>query len=255
LAKTIELANLLEYLEEHDFVTSRLQPDSNRQFVRTWNNKPILIKKYIEGNIIENIPAEVAGIIGRELGKLHQIKAPNFLSGSFNYAQDFFDEVKTYEPKSSFYQWLSEIKKYVNKYITDDLPKALIHSDIFFSNVIIRPNNKKVVIMDFEEACYYYRLFDIGMAIVGLCCQNGKPDMKKISSFMNGYKEIIRLCSDELKALQAFIVYASAAIAFWRHRQFRFIYPDTDLYEHYMPMKELADHVKRLPNIDFNQAL
>ena len=76
-----------------------------------------------------------------------------------------------YAPESTFYKWLKEIQKYIESYISTDLPKALIHSDIFYNNIIVNKDSEKATIMDFEEACYYYRVFDIGMMIVGTCCR------------------------------------------------------------------------------------
>ena len=30
---------------------------------------------------------------------------------------------------------------------------------------------RRATIMDFEEASYYYRVFDIGMMFIGICCK------------------------------------------------------------------------------------
>ena len=101
--------------------------------------------------------------------------------------------------------------------------------------------------MDFEEACYYYRIFDLGMAVVGLCCEQGEIICSKIQALINGYNHVGKLSKIEGDNLKAFIVYAATATAFWRFRQFNVLFPSEELSDSYIEMKNIADQILLIP--------
>ena len=251
LEETRSLARLLEYLDKNDFSTTKLFTDANDNYVSVWNDKSILVKSYIEGSVIENLPGDVLELIGHEIARLNQLPVPDFAPLRFSFAKDFFDDVAAYEPDSSYHQWLLGVRSYVESYISEDLPTALIHSDLFFNNVIISTDQKQATIMDFEEACHYYRVLDVAMAIVGLCCPGEQLDLEKARSLLKGYQDHTQFDAEEISALQAFTVYAAAATSFWRHRQYRFRCPDKDMLNHYLSMHDLANYVKSMSNSSF----
>jgi len=110
-----ELASLLEYLKRNNFSTSMLIATTAGELTTLWNNKPVMLKAFIEGTIIEELPSNLLVYLGQELAKLHQIKAPDFLPKQVAYGKERFDEVKVYAPESSFYTWLKEIQHYIEK--------------------------------------------------------------------------------------------------------------------------------------------
>jgi len=242
------LALLLNDLKHHNFSTSKLVETLKGDYTSKWNDKPVILKEFIEGTIIQDFSEDLLLYLGKELAKLHQVKVPDYVPKTLNYGSiDRFDEVQVYAPNSSFYTWLKNIQCYIEDYITPDLPKSLIHSDIFYNNVIVSEDRKVATIMDFEEACYYYRVFDIGMLIVGTCSEGGIINQKKIKSLLEGYQQENKLLDIEIKSLKVFTVYAATTTAFWRHQNFNYINVDATLKNHYLEMKNLADTIKNLP--------
>ena len=240
------LANLLSYLTANNFATSEIIPTSNNTSTFFHKNKPILLKKYLFGQIIEDLTLSQLELIGKELGQLHQIKAPNHLPHHFSYGLESFDEIEKYAADSDFHNWLVKMNKYIQENISSDLPKAFIHGDLFFSNVIVNQEKNQTTIMDFEEACNYYRVFDLGMSIVGLCCENNSVNHLKVKALLEGYQIKSNLFPNERDSLQAFAVYAATATGFWRHKQFHYVHPDAAMHDHYLAMKNLADEIKQL---------
>ncbi|MGK0364622.1 MAG: homoserine kinase type II [Saprospiraceae bacterium] len=238
-----ELAYLLMHLGIHNFTTSKIIQTREGRNLSIWKGKPILVKSYLEGKILENFSPQLLQYLGTELAQLHKIPAPDYLPKIINYGMEYFDEVKVYAPNSTFYQWLQEIKAYIQQFLSDELPKALIHSDIFYSNVIVAEDEKSAVIMDFEEATDYYRVFDIGMMIVGLCTENRTVNFEKANNIIEGYQTKNSLSELEFKALPAATVYAAAATAFWRHRQFNHVFPDVEQMNRYEEMRDVAEFV------------
>lgn len=250
-----ELAHLLEYLAENKFETSKLLRTITNKPISKWNGKPVMLKVFLEGEIIQDLPNHILQIIGSEMGRLHQIEAPEYLPRVLSYGKEYFYEVGHYAANSPFEKWLKEISNYIQPFFSEDLPKTLIHSDVFFSNIVIGSETQYVRIMDFEEAANYYRVFDIGMTIIGLCSEGETINLKKASYLLKGYQEEIELVEKERRSLQAFTVYAASAMTFWRHRNFNHINPNPKMYDHYLGLKVLAEYVKKLPTHLFLELL
>ena len=130
-----------------------------------------------------------------------------------------------------------------------NLPKALIHSDLFCDNVIVSEDKQNVTIIDFEETTYYYRIFDIGMAIIGSCSERNVLNQEKIKSLLHGYSKVIKLTPDEKRSLQAFTVYAGSSMTFWRHKNFNYVHPNIGLNDHYKALQILANYAKKNSNL------
>jgi homoserine kinase type II len=242
------LALLLNDLKLQNFSTSKLVATLKGAFTTQWNDKPVILKEFIEGTIIQDFSEDLLLYLGRELAKLHQVNVPDYVPKTLNYGSiERFDEVKVYAPNSSFYRWLKNTQCYIEDFISPELRKSLIHSDIFYSNVIVSEDRKVATIMDFEEACYYYRVFDIGMMIVGICFEGETINQKKMKSLLEGYQQENKLLEIEIYSLKAFTVYAATATAFWRHQNFNYVNVDATLKDHYLEMKNLADTIMNRP--------
>ncbi len=250
-----QLAQLLDYLSEHNFSSSSVLKTLAGHSTARWNNKPVLLKVFLEGHILDELPEHLLVSLGRDIAKLHIIPPPAYLPRKVSYGLEKFDEVKEYAPHSSFYQWLKTTQYYVESYMNNDLPQALIHSDIFADNIIVTPDNNNATIMDFEEATHYYRVFDLGMAIIGSCRVNGKISLPKAKSLLEGYLQRLTLKENEISALQAFSVYAAAATAFWRHQNFNYVNVNESMAEHYLPMMNLAIEISEIPFELFKQEI
>lgn len=245
---TVNLACLLEHLASNNFITSTIVRSSKNEPICLWKGKPLMLKSFLEGTIMEVLPNHLLESVGRELSKLHQIEAPEYLPAVISYGKENFDAVAEYAPGSPYYIWLKNIEHYIEQYIHPDLPKALIHSDIFSSNIIVGEDERTTTIMDFEEVTYYYRVFDLGMTIVGLCREGKSINFEKMNALLKGYYQGLQLQETELKALQPFTVYAAAAMSFWRHKHYNFTFPNPTFKDHYLELKHIADHVKDLPS-------
>ena len=240
-----ELAHLLKHLEINNFNTSKLICTSVNESVIIWKNKPIMIKAFIEGKIRKDFPSHLLKLIGKELAKLHQIIVPGYLSKQLNYGKEQFSNVKKYSANSEFDIWLKNILEYISPYLKLNLPKSIIHSDVFWNNVIIGEDDNTATIIDFEESVNYYRLFDIGMTIIGTCGEEKIINMEKIKHLLDGYQSEVQLLEDEINSLKAFTIYAGASMTFWRHQNFNYIIPSAEMSNHYMKLKVLVDDIAK----------
>lgn len=211
----------------------------------------MIVKTFIQGRILQDINTPILQKLGDNLARLHQIKAPDYLPHTVSFGRQNFKLVNHYAAQSTFNTWLQECAAYIDRFITDDLPKTLIHSDIFADNIIVDSTATQATIMDFEEASHYYRVFDIGMMLIGCCCQNQQLSLAKATSLLQEYQQRIPLKDNEKAALQAFTVYAATATAFWRHQNYHYVNPTPEMSEHHLAMTQLADNVRKIPLDDF----
>ena len=247
-----DLAELLDHLKKNNFDTSELVHTSQNKSLSIYKNKPVMVKRYLEGKIMSDIPLHLLQQIGADTARLHKISVPDYVRDIMWCGKERFDEVKQYALNSPFDLWLKDTHSYIDKNTAPDLPKAFIHSDIFGSNIIINNDETKATIMDFEEATHYYRVFDIAVLFISLCVQSGDIDFIRASSILKGYTSVTRLTDEEKQALQPLTVYAAAGVAFWRHKNFNFTKPDKDLKDTYLKMKDLADRVRALSSNFFS---
>jgi len=242
-----QLANILTHLKINNFRTSKIILNSKQQAISSYQGKPIMLIDYLGGKVTEDISENVMYLVGIELGKLHKVEVPKHIPNKTNYDKEQFNEVNDYAPESAFNIWLTNIKKYIEKHIDINVPKALIHSDLFPSNIIISNDESNVTIMDFEEAAYYYRMFDVGMTIIGSCRAQSKINLNKLRALLKGYKTEVSISITEQQTIQAFTVYAGAAMTFWRHKNFHFTNPDPNFYDHYKELQNVTKYIKQLP--------
>lgn len=246
-----KLASLLDYLNANDFATSKLIKTAQGDLTTVFHGKPVMLKEFIQGEVIKDIPEHLLIKLGSDLAKLHQITAPAGIQTKISYGIEHFHQVEEYDNGSDFHQWILEIKDYVNQYISSDLSKALIHSDIFYNNIIVSKDRQQALIMDFEEASNYYRVFDIGMMLIGVCSDENGLMKPQAATLLKGYISEQTLTKQEKKALQAFTVYAAAATAFWRHQNFNHVKPDPKMFGHYKAMQKLAEQVRGIAKESF----
>ncbi|MEM9928495.1 MAG: homoserine kinase [Bacteroidota bacterium] len=237
------LIDTLEHLAKHDFFTTKIIRTVAGHAQASLGGKPLLLKSYLSGEVKDPLPLMEMEPLGQALARLHQVPAPDFLPSQLNYGRQTFGPLRANFGKDHpFLDWLATMEDYLATYLTDDLPRALIHADVFADNVILT-KDRGPVIMDFEEAAHYYRLFDLGMTIVGTCFPGGKSNLLAEQALVRGYEAVSPLLPVERQALNAFIVYAATAMASWRFWQFNVVQPGAGKQEHYQGLKVVAEAV------------
>ncbi len=242
------LAKLLEYLKTQQYSTTEVIATSAGESILTWQDKPIMMKSYIPGKPIQDLSPKLLTMLGKQLGRLHCIEPPSYLPHAPSYGQHTFDLVSHYAAGSRFSQWLRNIQDYLSPYLDLELPQSLIHSDLFWDNVIVSDQEDALTIMDFEEAARYYRIFDLGMTIIGTCAEGQIINLIKAKHLIAGYQENISLLDLEKKSLKAFTIYAGTSMTFWRHQNFNHTKPNPELADHYLGLQVLVDDLMGQPD-------
>jgi len=236
------MANLLNLLKEKGFPTTRVIKTRKGDVVARYEGKPVLLKKYINGIVEDDLSTGMLQQLGQAIFNLHEIPAPKNLRGHFSCGFEYFDDVIDAPLDHPFRQWLKDKKAYLQHHIIKDLPRGLVHGDIFYDNMLYGGDRLEAII-DFEEACHYYKIFDLGMCAVGCCVENGHVSPDKVRALVKGYEKGRKLETPERDQLRLFIEYAAVSAAFWRFRQNNILFPGTKMADHYLEIKRIADHI------------
>lgn len=250
LQEAQRLAALLQWLGEHHFLTSPVHASITGEMVTQYAEKPILVKKWVSGTVHENFSTDELSQIGSSMAQLHQIPVPDYLPKSHPYGQQVFSSVIGKGLDTEYEHWLKERLQFLKKYLPEDLPRGLVHGDIFFDNVLFECNKIKAII-DFEEACNYYLIFDLGMGVLGLCRTGGKIDLNKARALIKGYEQIRSLGFQERDSLQLFIEYAAIATSWWRFWKYNIQSPNPNLRNKHWKMVQVAKEIEILAKEHF----
>lgn len=235
------LAKLLYYLTENDFPTTKIMESTSGELVINYKQKPTILKKYLNGEVCKNLNLKMLFQLGITIGELHKIPPSEYLPRNFPYGVESFSQVISRFPNREYSKWLKEKHGFICRGLVPQLPTGLVHGDIFWDNVLFERNNLTGII-DFEEACNYYKIFDLGMCIVGTCIENGEISFDKIKSLLIGYESIRKLEDTEREALPLFSEYGAVATSFWRFRH-HFITNPQSKNDNYLEMVAIANDI------------
>ena len=93
LQHATKLASLLMYLTDRGIRTSRVVVPPNEPIVVLHNEKPVMLKHYVDGDVSANLTGNLIVRLGEEMARLHEIPAPSYLPQSFPYGRSYFADV------------------------------------------------------------------------------------------------------------------------------------------------------------------
>lgn len=247
--EVINLAQLLRLLDEYNFPSNRLVFLSTGEAVLQYKGKPVMLKHYITGQVCSTLDNAMLHQIGRTMARLHQIPPPDFLLDEYFCRYQLFSSVIGRDINTHYESWLAGQRQYFEQHIPSNVPRGLIHADLFYDNVLFDDGLKAII--DFESACYYYKVFDLGMAIVGLCIEATKFSPSKARFLVMGYQQIRVLEETEKESLQLFIEYAATATSYWRFWNYHIYEPQAEKSDLHWQMVSIAKEVRDFPKASF----
>ena len=186
--------------------------------------------------------------LGATQAKLHLVAPPKNLRNNFSMGNTLFEKLFSIANEkhgwTDFLKMLKSESAVLSENIGEDLPKGIIHGDLFPDNVI-GTKDKVKSLLDFEEMCYDVLAFDLVMTFVGFGWENGQPKAERWNSLLAGYQSIRKLSDAEINALPDLHRLATLSIAAWRYWQFVINLPNTEHTDRYLEMTERLN--KNLP--------
>tara|TARA_B110000014_G_scaffold231560_1_gene193688 strand:- start:189 stop:731 length:543 start_codon:yes stop_codon:yes gene_type:complete len=94
--------------------------------------------------------------------------------------------------------------KQIKKEWPKNLPKGIIHGDLFIDNIFFK-KNKFVGFIDFYFSCTDYSMYEIAICINALCFDKIKKkyllNKKKVKNLIKGYQSVRKISQKEKNAL------------------------------------------------------
>lgn len=252
LDEVINTTRLLDHLVEYDFPAPRLAVLLDGGKVTLYRDKPVILKSHIPGEILRNIPEKGLYKLGLALARLHQIPAPDFIPQTHSFGLDTFSDAIGLDFDVEFEDWLAEKGEWIKKTMPTGLPRSLIHCDVSWDNMIYLDGEFQALI-DFEDACKFFKVYDLSSAFYGTCMENGILDLGKASYILRGYQEIRPLDDHERAMLQPFGVYVAAALSAWRYMKYNLYNPIEERKNKHQETVTLAEMIQAIPPEEFNR--
>ena len=195
--------------------------------ISDYKNKKLTILTFVDGKSKNILSPNNCKLIGVETAKLHKftssltIKRENSLS--VKSWRKMFDGIK--ENCAKIHR---DLPKLIEANLEDiesnwpeNLPKGIIHADLFSDNIIFK-NNEVSGIIDFTFSCNDFYAFEIAICFNALCFDGHKNNLSfnvtKAKNFIEGYSSVRKLLDLEKQNIK--VLSQGAALRFLLTRVF-----------------------------------
>ena len=201
---------LMDILNQQKISCPKPIKDKDGRYLTLIKNKNACIVTFLNGKDKQNLNNKNCFDVGKNIGKLHKISHKIKLyrknSMSINNLESLLKSInfksKAITPnlKSILIKNLKQIKKDWPK----NLPKGIIHGDLFIDNIFFN-KDKFAGFIDFYFSCNDYSMYEVAICINSLCFdkKNNKflLNNQKVRSLINGYQRIKKISQNEKDAL------------------------------------------------------
>jgi homoserine kinase type II len=202
--------NLMDKLDKNKIICPKPLKNKKGRYLSTIKNKSACIVTFLEGKDKAHLDYKNCFDIGKNIAKFHKttskitlyrensmsVKKLDYLLRSIK----FQNKKKTLDLKSILIANLKDIKKEWPK----NLPKGIIHGDLFIDNIFFN-KNKFSGFIDFYFSSNDYLMYEIAICINALCFDKIKKNFvmnnKKIKNLINGYESVRILSKKEMNSL------------------------------------------------------
>ena len=220
-------SNLMSSLNKANFKCPSPILNNHNSSITNFNDKKLMIASFLEGKAKSNLSPDNCKAIGIETAKMHEltknmkIKRQNDLS--VNSWRSLFETVKNQCSKlhKDLPKLIEESLDNVEKKWPKDLPKGIIHADLFHDNIFFN-KDKFSGIIDFYFSCEDFFAFEIAICFNALCFDGLKENLSfnvtKAKNYIDGYSSIRKLSDQEKQNIK--VLSQGAALRFLLTRVF-----------------------------------
>ena len=185
--------------------------NKNKKTIFNYKSKNLMIVSFLEGKAKDILSPNDCKSFGEEVARMHEI-TKNFRiqrenNLSINSWRKIFDQVKEkcVEIHKDLPLLINSNLKDVEKNWPKNLPRGIIHADLFSDNIFFKDNNFSGII-DFYFSCNDFYALEIAICFNALCFDGPKNNLSfnvtKAINFMNGYNKLRKLNDDEKRYIK-----------------------------------------------------
>ena len=220
-------SDLMSSLNKANFKCPAPIFNNNDETITNFKGKKLMIVSFLEGKAKQNLTPANCNTIGAEVAKMHnltknlKLKRKNDLSVNswrklFNSVKDNCENLHKDLPRL-----IEENLDDVEKNWPKNLPRGIIHADLFHDNIFFIQDKFSGVI-DFYFSCEDFYAFEIAICFNALCFDGLKNDLSfnvtKAKNFIDGYTSVRKLTQEELNSIK--VLSQGAALRFLLTRVF-----------------------------------
>ncbi len=210
--------SLIEYLHKSAYPAPKPFYDNKGRMIHKLADKPAVIFTCLPGESVKQVSTLHCQQIGRYLAELHLLagKSGFYKENAKNLAgcQRIYTQIASCLDSQDRELLLTELA-YQQQYSEIELPRGIIHADLFRDNVLF-DQQQVTGVLDYYNACEDYYLYDIAVTCNDWCVENTQIDSAKLQAFLTAYQQCRELLEEEKKHFQCFL--RLAAMRFWLSR-------------------------------------
>ncbi|SQD98566.1 conserved hypothetical protein [Parafrankia sp. Ea1.12] len=228
--------------------TTEILPSVDGDLVTKLGDRPVILKRWIAGEVLDPLPVSLLPVAGRTLAHIHQLEPHtpglNDVPRGTRRLSDEQEAVISQFVDEEFGSWLAEQLKRVHVAEANrEHAKSIVHGDLFADNIIVTGDGE-IAVLDWETVSLDDPLLDLGMAIVGLGQESGLLAPERMDALVAGYREVAILDETELGALPVQIISAAVIIAYHRYLRHNIRFPNPDKNKIHLEMVEFVNSVE-----------
>lgn len=211
--------DLMAYLAEHGVPSAHPIADNNGQFLRELKGKPAAFVMRLSGSGVETPNTSQCQALGHALATMH-IAGQSFQGHRDNdrgphwwhTTRDAIADKLSEEERSL----LDEELAFQRSHRFDNLPRGVIHADLFRDNALFE-DDILTGLIDFYYACNDVLLYDVAVTVNDWCSNgDGGLDDEKVLAMLGAYRKIRPFTEEE--ALAWPVMLRAGALRFWLSR-------------------------------------
>jgi len=220
-------SDLMSSLNKASFKCPAPILNTKNSTITDFDGKKLMIVSFLEGKAKESLSPANCRSIGSEIAKMHELTKNLKLNRqndlSVNSWRKLFDSVKDRCAKihKDLPKLIEENLYDVEKNWPKNLPKGIIHADLFHDNILFIQDKFSGVI-DFYFSCEDFFAFEIAICFNALCFDGLKNNLSfnvtKAKNLIDGYTAVRMLTDEEINSIK--VLSQGAALRFLLTRVF-----------------------------------
>jgi len=248
--------SLQNELVEHGFNCPKPIKNNKNVIINKLKNKNAVIISFLDGENLSTIMPEHCYELGSKIAEFTNITKKLKLSrvNSLNYENwvkiyESFKNINDYSYQE-YFSVLNEELIFLKKNWPINLPKAIIHADLFVDNVLFK-DNKISGIIDFYFSCSDFIAYELALTANDWCFnKDGMFNLDNFNSLIMGYNNISSLNYEEKASMN--VLFRGAAVRILVTRLYdKIFHPNEGLNE----LKDPKEYLKILKWHQINKDL
>jgi len=218
--------NLMAHLARHGVPCPSPMASLNNQFLNELNGKPACVVSCLDGKSLIAPTAQHCAQVGEMLADIHQVgkSYPDTMENSRGrqWWKATAPQVMPHLSESDA-ALLKEELRHQALHRLEDLPRGVIHADLFRDNVLFKDETLSGVI-DFYYACNDVWLYDVAITVNDWCVSaDGELDEERMLALLKAYHATRPFTPIERGAWP--VMLRAGALRFWLSRLYDFHFP------------------------------